>query len=271
INNFSEEKTSPIHRLVKEKQSGISLKEITSVIKRKTYLKIDAVNLINLSKYKTNLRLKKQSYPLEISNISTKNKKTIIELNSTSEPLSELRISSTSTNFSRQLSLQASNDKKNWRVITNTNWTKSNIFNKSAGGRLIKFSEARYKSYRIIIQNGDNPPLKELNVTAFGNIYRLIMLGKQALNLKLYYGGSTSRPEYEIARLLPTIMDFNEINYKLSREKVNPLFDSHPPKQVSYKWLFTVIIVLISIILVFILYKNLGKLNTIEDSETKSE
>jgi len=66
-------------------------------------------------------------------------------------------------------------------------------------------------------------------------------------------------------------MDFNEINYKLSKEKVNPLFDSHPPKQVSYKWLFTVIIVLISIILVFILYKNLGKLNTIEDSDIKPE
>lgn len=272
INNFNEEKTSPIRRLVKEKQSGISLKEISSVIKRKTYLKINAVTLISLSKHKSNLRFKKQNYPVKISNITTKKKRTIVELNSDSEPLSELRISSLSTNFSRQLSLKGSNDKKNWRVITKKNWAKSNIFNKSVNNNKISFSEQRYKFYRIIIQNGDNPILKGIKVNACGNIYRIIMLGKQALELKLYYGASAPYPQYEIAGILPSVMDFEEIDYKLSREKVNPSFDgSIHSKQVNYKWLFIMIIVFISIILIFILYKNLGKLNNIEKSETKTE
>lgn len=75
INNFNEEETSPIRRLVKEKQSGISLKEISSVLKRKKHLKIDSVSLISLSKHKSNLRLKKHDYPIKISSISTKKKK----------------------------------------------------------------------------------------------------------------------------------------------------------------------------------------------------
>jgi len=271
INNFSEEKTSPIHRLVKEKQSGISLKEITSVIKRKTHLKIDAVNLISISKSKTNASMQKQNYPIIISNIITKNKKTIIELHGASVPLTEMRLSSSSTNFSRKFSLQGTNENRKWHLIANRNWTKSNIFNKSADSGIITFSEARHKSYRITIQNGDNPPLKELKVSARGNIYRLVMLGKQALQLKLYYGAYIPPPQYEIDKLLPSVMDFDEINYKLSNEKRNPLFCLYRQKPNSYKWLFTVSIVVISLILVFILYKNFGKLNIIEDSDINPE
>ena len=273
IHNFSEEKISPIHKLVKEKQSGISLKEITSLIKRKTHLKINAVNLISLSKSKTNSSLKKQKYPIIISSINTKKKKTIIELKSASEPLSELTMSSSSTNFSRQLSLQASNDNKKWFTIARKNWSKSNIFKKSSNTNKITFLERRYKFYKIIIQNGDNPVLKELTVSANGNIYRLVMLGKQALKLKLYYGNSAPYPQYEIARLLPAMMDFDETKYQLSGEKLNPLFDNSLPKQaVSYKWLFVLTIILISIILIFILYKNLGKLNELEEKpENKTE
>ena len=271
INNFNEEETSPIRRLVKEKQSGISLKEISSVLKRKKHLKIDSVSLISLSKHKSNLRLKQQDYPIKISSISTKKKKTIVELSSDSEPLTELCISSLSTNFSRQLSLQGSTDRKNWNVIAVKNWTKSNILNKSVDNNKITFPEQRYKFYRITIQNGDNPILKGIKVSARGNIYRIIMLGKQALELKLYYGGSATAPQYEIADILPAVMDFEEIDYELSGEKLNPIFDSAHSKQINYKWLFIVIIVFISIILIVILYKNLGKLNTIEDSETETE
>ena len=270
IHNFSEEKTSPIYKLVKEKQSGINLKEITSVIKRKIHLKIDAVNLISLSKSKTNLGLQKQNYPIKISTTITKKKKTIIELNSDLEPLTQLSLSSSSTNFSRQLSLQASNDKKKWRMISNHNWSKSNIFNKSTNNNKINFSELRYKYYKIIIKNGDNPVLQDLKVSASGNIYRMVMLGKQALELKLYYGGSVLHPQYEIGKILPAIMDFKEINYQLSQAKANPLFDnSAPVKPVSYKWLFIMCIILISIILIIILYKNLGKLDSVEESETQ--
>ena len=268
IHNFSEEKISPIYKLVKEKQSGIDLKEIKTFIKRETRLKIGTISLIRLSKFKTNLGTAKRNYPVKISNITTKEKKTNIELNSSSEPLSELSISSSSTNFSRELVLKGSNDKKSWRVITRKNWKKSNIFNEHPESNKISFSEQRYKFYRITIQNGDNPPLKNIKISARGNIYRIIMLGKQNLNLKLYYGGRATYPQYEIAGLLPAIMDFKEINYKLSTEKINPLFDNSPhPEQISYKWLFIVIIVLISIILILILYKNLGKLNSIEGTE----
>lgn len=145
-------------------------------------------------------------------------------------------------------------------------------FQQKSNGGSISFSESRHKFYRITIQNGDNPELKDIKVYALGNIYRAIMLGKQELKLRLYYGGSASYPQYEISRILPEALDFDEINYILSEQKTNPLFDGSAfVPETDYKWLFTVIIILISVILIFVLYKNLGKLNTLEDPTNKTD
>jgi hypothetical protein len=54
---------------------------------------------------------------------------------------------------------------------------------------------------RIVVANGDNPPLRGLRVLAFARVRTLIVEGGHAPPLRLYYGATVAAPQYDFARL----------------------------------------------------------------------
>lgn len=266
IDNFTEEQNSPVSMLITEKQPGSAGKETIARLRRKEALQIDSVVLENTSQLLVNSELEKQSYAIKVKSIAADGKKTVLSLESHREPLTEFRIFSSSENFSRNIMLYSSNDAKSWARLAETDWSRSSVLNKSSDHGKITFAESRKRFYRIIINNGDNDKLKDLEIKARGNIYELLMLGNLPQKLKVFYGAAAPRPDYELARLLPDVVTLVRQQYRLSGELPNENFVKAPAK-INYRWLFSAVILIMAALLVFILYKNLGHLNHLEKSE----
>ena len=264
LRNLKQETASPVRMLVTEERNGITSKKISSIIKKTGKLKIESCRLFKHSEKRFNDSNMKRKYPFKIIESEEKEKYTSIYVSSNCEPLTEIQFTTSSTNFSRRVKIYGSMDKIGLYPVTSFTWKKSKVFKQnSINNGNVHFAESLYKYYCIIIKNGDNPPLQNIKVSAQGNIYRLIMLGKQSKHLNVYYG-TTFLPDYEISKLLPKSFECNEIKYTLSKQMTNPNFIS-PEKPGEYKWIYTLVIVLTAVILGFILYKNIGKLNSIEN------
>jgi hypothetical protein len=65
----------------------------------------------------------------------------------------------------------------------------------------VVYLTARTRVLRILIGNGDNPPLRGLRVTALARPRTLLVEGGHAGPLTLYYGGPLRAPVYDFARL----------------------------------------------------------------------
>jgi hypothetical protein len=81
--------------------------------------------------------------------------------------------------------------------------------------------DVRARRLRIVVANGDNPPLRRLRVTAFAPRLAFLVQGGHAAPLRLYYGAAVAAPQYDFARL-PFHGDAQPAG--LGPERPNPAF-----------------------------------------------
>jgi hypothetical protein len=81
----------------------------------------------------------------------------------------------------------------------------------------------RVRRLRIVIENGDNPPLRGLHVAAYAHPRIIIVEGGHPRPLRLYYGASIRAPEYDYARL-PLPRNTHALVAALGPERANPQY-----------------------------------------------
>jgi hypothetical protein len=112
-------------------------------------------------------------------------------------PVDELRISARSPQYDRPVLVAASNDGRTWRSV--------------AAGRITRFPGSsagpipigvRTRFVRVRIENGDDAPLENIEVTATSRSRAIVLEGGHPLPYRLLYGAPTrSAPNYEFARI----------------------------------------------------------------------
>ena len=76
----------------------------------------------------------------------------------------------------------------------------------------VPFSEERQSSYRIVIENQDNPPLDISGVTAEGAQYRVVFLAKAGGNYRVVYGSpQAAAPKYDAVSVLSALRESNPV------------------------------------------------------------
>jgi hypothetical protein len=138
-------------------------------------------------------------------------------------PVDELRISSATSRYDRPFTVEAGG-----AVV--------------AAGRLVKVGGSaattvplavRTRRLRIVIANGDDPPLRAIRVSLFARPRTLLLEGGHPSPFTLYYGGPARAPVYDYARLPRTALDLAQAKRgRLGAEQANARF--HVPDTRSF-------------------------------------
>lgn len=138
-----------------------------------------------------------QLQDIPLSNINVQNDKdsrsTWIDFELSLEPLSELTLSARDNNFNRACRLISLDDTstdnyKQANTIASMNLSKISISGIEYQQLTLRCPENRHIRYRLIIDNGDNPPLEDLKLTAKGSVEQLIFIATPGRKYRLSYG-----------------------------------------------------------------------------------
>lgn len=204
-------------------------------------------------------------YPVQIVEQGENKEKRInyvvFDLENKGLPINSLQISTSDTNFSREVALEGSNDRIDWKIIEFRDALFSFSTPKFTGSKLsIDFSESNYRYLKLTIFNRDNPPIAITGANASGLLRKILFEYDPAKIYKLYYGNTQARlPEYDLEKFFPYLDIENPPQLTLGPEKENPSFEKPVspaiPFSERYPWFLPAILVILVLILVGLVAK----------------
>jgi len=194
----------------------------------------------------------------------------LIDLGKKGWPTSNVTLISPDENFNREVVIYESSDGDNWKRVG-----ESYIFNyntpKFVGANLeIGYSETSERHLKIEIFNGDNKPISITGVSA-KTILRSIVFQYGAnttgRSYQLYYGNPKADfPQYDLEKFFPYLDTGKYISSSLSSGKSNVFYQKEtlpvPPISERIPYLVPGILVLAILMMGFIVFKFMKKVNT---------
>ncbi len=181
---------------------------------------------------------KEATYPLAIIERGEDQEKrtsfAVLDLGSSGLPSNRLLLSIPEVNFSRDVALEGSNDKENWKVVEFRDVIFSFVTPKFTGSKFeITYPESNYRYYRLTVFNRDDKPITIAGAQASGLLRKLIFEYDPQKEYKLYYGNSHARyPQYDIEALFPYLDIAALPKASLSAETSNLGFQVPLPRDV---------------------------------------
>ena len=229
-------KTAPILELTREFRKGQAEGEIQKTTVEKRPFRMDDVRFWRTSvveEFKADI---KRDYPVAGWKVcrDEKGKATIVEVKTRREPLTALRLTTDSANFCRTVEIQVPRGgaREEWAPARMDEWytlatgTVSNLSFRTVcrSALAVDFPETRAAEYRLVIHDGDNPPLHVTGVAGRGNVYRAVFLAESAIPHVLYYGAPLVLPPvYDAAVVLGQLRsDYRPAAWTAGPEKMNP-------------------------------------------------
>ncbi|MCD4655566.1 hypothetical protein K8T06_16720 [bacterium] len=130
---------------------------------------------------------------------------------------------------------------------------------------IIEFQESRARKYKLIIDDGDNPPIKVLGVSGQGNVYQLVYLARGGSAYQVFWGADKiSKPIHDTAAITALLND----GYAMKRARIGRGF-ANPDQGVDEKntgsnflnsnWFFGLVVVFMILVLGSALMKAVRK------------
>lgn len=205
-----------------------------------------------------------ETAPVVIAGFSTKQKKdetrVCLDLGYRNLPLHRLRLNFSDADFFRRISISGRNREK--RTITtpvedgpprekvvDEAWvpvTTGAIYRYSSGGAAdeslsLNMQRAAYRYLRIIIRNGDDPPLCYTGASVNRLVHRLVFQPGDEVDHFLYFGNpDTSRPNYDLKHYVSRLRAEGIAVAALGESVPNPFYageDKALPWSEKFKWL----------------------------------
>jgi hypothetical protein len=136
-------------------------------------------------------------------------KATVVHVRARKEPLTELTIRTGSHNFSRSAAVEvllADRHREEWHEIGRAQVSRIALGGIHRESLDVGFAEHCESRYRIVIRNGDSPPLEITGVTARGHCYRAVFLAAAGETYCMGYGSAEAEePSYDAAVVLASL------------------------------------------------------------------
>jgi len=159
-------------------------------------------------------------------------------------PVDELRVSARSARYDRPIVVEATNDGRSWRLVAGARISR---FEGSSPGPIAIGVRSRF--VRLKIENGDDPPLVGVEVTATSRSRALVLEGGHALPYRLLYGApGLQAPDYEFSRI-PFAPSRTTVTGVLGPDRANPAFEAPgKPFGERNRWLVQVALALAALV-----------------------
>ena len=138
-----------------------------------------------------------------------------VDLGSRNVPVDELRISAATPRYDRPFDVSVAG-------------------REAASGSVVRIGPPRVtrvpvavhaRRLRLVIENGDDPPLRGIRVVALARPRTLLVEGGHSEPLTLYYGGAVAAPSYDYARLPRSALALDRARRGvLAAEQANPAY-----------------------------------------------
>jgi|GEM_PF-2021240 len=226
----AEDKPTPLFAMIPEVNKTANQKETIKAFREQPNFKIDKIDFIVSRIGAPTVMPITTGYALNVDSQQVKDKNTELMISSNREPITSLRISSTSANFVRTVNVEIPGAQpEQWQPVSSSGSNRifSCDFPSFQRRSLnVEIPETRSATYRVTIVNNDSAPLENIKVEAVGPVYRGVMAGRQPGELKVFYGGSGNAPvQYDTAGILAKMDKPFETTYDLGAQEPNPNFN----------------------------------------------
>jgi hypothetical protein len=222
---------------------------------------------------------KEQEYPLAIDHTEQDKeaKRTFVYFKSHREPLIEVVVETPARNFSRlariETPLPETGIADSWRQLMDANLSRIDFRTLKRESLAIPIAETRATDYRLIIDNGDNPPLDVTKITGSGHVYEVVFLAAADKKYELRYGDAkTTAPNYDTAAIVASLHEgFTPLTATLGAELlVEPT--PEPPasflkRLLNNTWAMTTVIGVLVLVLAAALYRATKHLEDFDEDE----
>jgi len=242
IANFAELRQSPLSSIVREKRGGEIAKETEQSTLITEDFRIDEVKFLERKESMAEGEKILRQYAVHNLMVTKdlKNQDTIVTIDAEREPLTSLTVFARDANFSRAVEVYGSNGKETaqkggqrpredeWEHIT------SSVVSMFVSGTFVQERKTielcrtcRYRHYKIVVHNMDNPPLAVYGMKAEGEIHEALFFYDAAWKYRLLYGSrDIDAPRYDIAAVLENKTAGTDADvFSLSRGFPNPKMD----------------------------------------------
>jgi len=140
-------------------------------------------------------------------------------------PVDELRIVARTARYERPVAILGSNFGPRFVPLT-----AARIFRFPGSASAPISIRARHRYIRVEIDNGDDPPLRGIEVSAWSRSRALLLEGGHPPPYTVYYGNSSANaPDYDFARLPISALGIAQaVPGRLGPERENPVFEPPP-------------------------------------------
>ncbi len=261
VYNVAERHESPLTEIIRETRGAVEWSEIQKIRVQEEHLRIDRMTFRAVRRISVKDEPALRSYPLtDFATTNTAAKQTTtVTFSSKRQPLTRLTIHTLDRNFSRRVSVMATDDTDDqpvWRSITEGTISRIDAGTVDTTHLYVSLPRpTRYKRYKLTIQNRDNPPLTISGVSAQGEIDDIVFLDPPETGCNLLYGADHVRPpNYDIAAVLGKATESDL--YSLGEPEENPLYSKKAGEQTfGRKSIFLVALILMVIILGWVIAK----------------
>ncbi len=198
-----------------------------------------------------------QAFILDISRDSSQRTTNVeVDLGTPGIPSYRLSIDVPDTNFYREVTLETSTDRRQWRTIMRRAEIYAFDTPKFVGRSLsITYPETTSRYLRLVIHDEDSPPLTVQGVNVWGLRQRLVFAAEPQQSYRLYYGNvRAKKPSYDIEQVFPYLVTEKLPEVRLGPQTTNPDFVAKkPPVSERFPWLFPTVIAIAVIVVALLL------------------
>jgi hypothetical protein len=188
----------------------------------------------------------------------------VADLGSNGIPTSKIMIKTKENNFNRGIIISSSSDKNKWNLVGQGYVFRYTTPKFSGENMAVSFPETNNRYLKIEIVNKDNEPISVSGLSAFSVYREIIFQAKNGENYRIFYGNNKANyPQYDLEKYFQ-YLDMNSAKpVVLSKQNENNQYipEKEPQKPLSERipYLFSSVLVLVSLALLFLVYKFLKK------------
>ncbi len=234
IDEVTDEQASSLMELTRTFSQGEERQRIEKTQIEHRPFRMDSIGFWKTVEQKQTKRDKKANYPVVDFQVEQKQQLTLITINSQREPLTSFILSSSSRHFSRHVIVQVPQQDK-WVTVGEATLSKLHFRNFHSENMKITFSEQRHTTYRLVIDNEDNPLIEITGIKAEGNVYQLVFLASKGA-YRVYYGADQAhQPDYDVVKVIKTVREqYQPVRGNLGLQQANI---NYQPDFVGKNWL----------------------------------
>ncbi len=246
IDDVTAEQESQLLELTKRLQSGKESERTEKTTIARRPFRIDRIDWWREETKQAVQRNRQTEYAVKLGEVREDREKqqTIIEVHSRRDPLSGLRLKTSSRNFSRaaKVEVQETHGVRTESLTIGSGTLSQLEFRDLKQEQLvISFGEQRREQYRIVIDNRDNPQLTIDDVEGVGPLHEVVFLASATGTYRLDFGatqsnispadgvGKVKQPQYDTTAISAALgKGFAPITATLGSSSASPTADQKP-------------------------------------------